>query len=213
MQEVLVTDTSVDQELALPGILTEVDSSIGLVIFAHGSGSSRLSSRNQMVARHLNQQRISTLLFDLLTEKESLNRSNVFDIELLTERLKLATSWARQQDQLKKLKIAYFGASTGAAAALSAAADLGSQIASVVSRGGRPDLAIPSLHKVTAPTLLLIGANDYEVITLNRLAAGHLKHCKTIIIPGATHLFDEPGTLEQVCQHASHWLVTHFSQE
>lgn len=201
MKEVVIEEKGVQ----LPGLLTLPEASAGLVIFAHGSGSSRLSPRNQLVAESLNGAGVGTLLFDLLTEEESLDRRNVFDIELLAERLEIATSWVRKQPATASLAIGYFGASTGAAAALVAAADLGEQILAVVSRGGRPDLAIPVLDKVTAPVLLLVGGFDYGVIELNETAAEHLRRCETIIVPGATHLFEEPGTLEQVCRHAAEW--------
>ncbi len=206
-------DVTVEGEgIQLPGLLTLPEKASGLVIFAHGSGSSRLSPRNQLVADSLNVKGISTLLFDLLTEKESRDRRNVFDIELLAERLKIATAWALKQSSLEALPFGYFGASTGAAAAaLVAAADLGRRISAVVSRGGRPDLAMPSLPKVIAPTLLLVGGYDYGVIELNAKAAVHLRHCETIIVPGATHLFEEPGTLEQVCSHAADWFTRYLS--
>lgn len=206
MKEVIIDEKGIQ----LPGLYKVPEKTSGLVIFAHGSGSSRLSPRNQLVADSLNRNGISTLLFDLLTEDESLDRRNVFDIELLAERLNIATAWARKQAAFIRLPIGYFGASTGAAAALVAAADLGPQISAVVSRGGRPDLAIPWLAKVTAPTLLLVGGLDYGVIELNREAASHLHHCELIIVPGATHLFEEPGTLERVCKHAADWFTKHL---
>jgi putative phosphoribosyl transferase len=206
MQEILIRQDA----LSLPGLLTLSADKRGLVIFAHGSGSSRLSPRNQFVADYLNRKGISTLLFDLLTPEESRDRANVFDIALLAARLTLATAWAQQQANIAQQAIGYFGASTGAAAALVAAADLGTQISAVVSRGGRPDLALPRLAEVTAPTLLLVGGFDGTVIELNRKAASHLAHCETVIIPGATHLFEEPGTLEQVCKHASAWFARYL---
>lgn len=209
MKEVIIEENGIQ----LPGLLRLLEKTQGLVIFAHGSGSSRLSPRNQLVADSLNKKGISTLLFDLLTEEEMLDRRNVFDIELLARRLKIATAWSQNQPALSPLPIGYFGASTGAAAALVAAADFGKQISAVVSRGGRPDLAIPSLAKVTAPTLLLVGGRDYDVIELNNKAATHLSYCETIIVPGATHLFEEPGTLEQVCNHAADWFTKYLSAE
>jgi putative phosphoribosyl transferase len=207
MREVLIEDST----LRLPGLLGFATASQGLVIFAHGSGSSRLSPRNQFVAQRLNEAGISTLLFDLLTPAETRDRSNVFDIPLLTGRLEIATRWAQHQAALKGQAIGYFGASTGAAAALVAAAHLGNQIAAVVSRGGRPDLALPWLSRVCAPTLLLIGGADTEVIALNAKAAAQLERSATIIIPGASHLFEEPGTLELVCTHAVAWFARHFA--
>lgn len=201
MKEIIIEES----DIRLPGLLTVPEESTGVVIFAHGSGSSRLSPRNQLVAENLNKAGIGTLLFDLLTEEESIDRRNVFDIELLAERLEIATAWVQKQPPLTTLSVGYFGASTGAAAALVAAAGLGQRIFAVVSRGGRPDLAIPWLEKVTAPVLLLVGGLDFGVIELNEEAAGHLHNCETVIIPGATHLFEEPGTLEEVCRHAGKW--------
>ena len=182
----------------------------GIVIFAHGSGSSRLSPRNSYVARALGAQGMATLLFDLLTEEESENRENVFDIELLAERLAIATRWARTAQSTRGLAIGYFGASTGAAAALVAAARDGS-IAAVVSRGGRPDLAGDALPSVKAPTLLIVGGDDVEVIHLNRQAYARMKCEREIaIVPGATHLFEEPGTLDQVVRLAAQWFSRHL---
>jgi putative phosphoribosyl transferase len=203
MQEIVITS----RNLQLRGLLGHVDGKRGIIIFAHGSGSSRLSSRNQYVASHLIKKGFVTLLFDLLTPEEERHRANVFDINLLAERLRLATSWAQERPAFEDMAVGYFGASTGAAAALTAAAELGEGIKAVVSRGGRPDLAMPSLARVTAPTLLLVGELDREVIELNRQAAARLAHSKTIIIPGATHLFEEPGTLDQVCVHAGKWFT------
>ncbi|MEK7839917.1 MAG: alpha/beta family hydrolase [Pseudomonadota bacterium] len=178
----------------------------GLVIFAHGSGSSRLSSRNRFVAEALRRAGLGTLLFDLLTETEDRDYERRFDIDLLTHRLLAATAWARHQPELKELMYGYFGASTGAAAALKAAAELGDTIDAVVSRGGRPDLAIESLARVTAPTLLIVGSRDEDVIELNRKAYARLTGVAELeIVPGATHLFEEPGTLEEVARLASGW--------
>jgi pimeloyl-ACP methyl ester carboxylesterase len=198
--------------LALDGIVgvSEHDP-VGLVIFAHGSGSSRLSPRNAHVARVLNAHRMATLLFDLLTEPESLDRANVFDIELLAQRLIIATRWAHAQEQFRSLPVGYFGASTGAAAALVAAvAD--PSIAAVVSRGGRPDLAGPALARVIAPTLLIVGGDDVEVLELNHQACARM-NCprEVVIVPGATHLFEEPGTLERVETLAAQWFERHFT--
>ncbi len=200
-------------ESALKAILAVPENPIGLVIFAHGSGSGRLSPRNNHVAAALQQQHIATLLIDLLTEAEEQNRSNVFDIALLARRLASAASWARQQPDLKDLPIGYFGASTGAAAAMAAAAaDLG--ITAIVSRGGRPDLAREALPLVRAPTLLLVGSLDGPVIGLNQQAFDALLAPKKIlVVPGAGHLFEEPGTLDQVITHASNWFSTQFARQ
>lgn len=183
-----------------------------LVIFAHGSGSSRLSPRNQQVATYLNNHGIGTLLFDLLTEDESENRNNVFDIPFLATRLIAATKWVRQQDFAKNVAIGYFGASTGGGAALWAAAELKNEISAVVSRGGRPDLAMKRLKEVTAPTLLIVGDQDRHVIPLNESCLPHLKNAKLNLITGATHLFEEPGTMEQVCKQASDWFLKNMTK-
>lgn len=183
----------------------------GLVLFAHGSGSGRLSPRNNYVARILRDKGVGTLLFDLLTEAEDRIYDNRFDIDLLTHRLLLATQWAGQQAGTRGLALGYFGASTGAAAALRAAAALGPGIGAVVSRGGRPDLALDDLARVQAPTLLIVGGNDTVVIELNRTAYRELCGEKELkIIPGATHLFEEPGTLEQVAAAAADWFRHHL---
>lgn len=180
----------------------------GLVIFAHGSGSSRHSVRNKYVASVLRAHGLSTLLLDLLTEDESEWTDKRFDIDLLAQRLTLAENWVKQQDETKQLAIGYFGSSTGAAAALQSAAELGNGIKAVVSRGGRPDLAKEHLPKVTAPTLLLVGGYDDGVIELNEQAYAILDCEKELtIIPGATHLFEEAGTLEQVAELAAQWFV------
>lgn len=197
--------------IELQGDLVIPDDAAGLVIFSHGSGSSRLSPRNRMVAEHLWKHRFATLLFDLLTEAEDLNHRNRFNIELLTGRLGAVTRWAKQQENLKDLPIGYFGASTGAASALCAAAALGSDIKTVVSRGGRPDLAMDHLAKVTAPTLLIVGGWDAEVAELNREALARIPAEKRLdIIPGATHLFEEPGKLEEVADLAEEWYRRHL---
>jgi len=183
----------------------------GIVLFAHGSGSSRLSVRNTYVAGVLRRHGIATLLFDLLTEAEDRVYDTRFNIDLLTLRLRLATVWVQQQPPLRQLGIGYFGASTGAAAALKAAAALGGVIQAVVSRGGRPDLAGADLSRVSTPTLLIVGGNDDLVIDLNRKALGKLHAEKGLkIIPGATHLFEEPGTLEQVAELAAGWFAQHL---
>jgi putative phosphoribosyl transferase len=184
----------------------------GIVLFAHGSGSGRLSPRNGYVAGALRRNGIATLLFDLLTEEEDRVYETRFDIRLLTHRLMLATGWVRQQAETRDLAIGYFGASTGAAAALEAAAALGPEIGAVVSRGGRPDLALDCLARVRAPTLLIVGGNDHVVIDLNRVAYRALRVEKDLqIVPGATHLFEEPGTLEQVASAAARWFRHHLA--
>jgi putative phosphoribosyl transferase len=182
----------------------------GLVLFAHGSGSSRLSPRNQSVARSLWSAGIGTLLFDLLTESESNDRRNVFDISLLADRLRATARWCRTQAEVADLAQGYFGASTGAGAALVAAAG-DREIRAVVSRGGRPDLAGDFLPKVTAPTLLIVGGDDQPVIELNEQALHRLTCVKSlVIVPGATHLFEEPGTLEEVSRLAAEWLMKYL---
>lgn len=190
---------------------------LGLVLFAHGSGSSRLSPRNRFVADVLYQHHIASLLVDLLTVEEEkideITRELRFNINLLAERLVKITHWIFQKPNIKSLPLAYFGASTGAAAALIAAAKIGPSITSVVSRGGRPDLASSFLSQVNSPSLLIIGELDTEVIELNQEAYA-LLHCQKQIkiIPGATHLFEEPGCLEQVAEVASKWFKTHFQK-
>jgi len=182
----------------------------GLVIFAHGSGSSRLSPRNRRVAEALNGAGFATLLFDLLTAGEELDRAKVFDIALLADRLLAVTRWARGEADTAGLPISYFGASTGAAAALRAAARSGAGIRAVVSRGGRPDRAADSLEDVVSPTLLIVGGADWQVLELNELAAGLLRcEHEVAIVPGASHLFEEPGALERVAGLAVEWLVRH----
>jgi putative phosphoribosyl transferase len=185
----------------------------GVVIFAHGSGSSRHSPRNRHVADVLNRAGLATLLLDLLTADEELDRRNVFDVELLARRLLDASRWTRSQPELAALPIGYFGASTGAAAALWAAADSGDDIAAVVCRGGRPDLAWPLLGDVTVPTLLIVGGRDPVVLDLNRQARAQMHDAPSelAIVPGATHLFEEPGTLDQVAQLATAWFARHLS--
>lgn len=195
----------------LEGVLALPARAQGLVVFAHGSGSSRLSPRNNFVARVLREAGIGTLLLDLLTEEEDTVYATRFDIELLTERLLLVTSWLRGQPQTQHLALGYFGASTGAAAALKAAASVGAGIAAVVSRGGRPDLAEQALAQVHAPTLLLVGGNDEMVLRLNRQALAQLPATKElVVIPGATHLFEEPGTLKEVARLATAWFQRFF---
>ena len=191
----------------LPGELTLPTQAKGIVLFAHGSGSSRLSTRNVYVARMLQQAGVGTLLFDLLTPAEDLTYATRFDIALLTSRLLAATEWVRRESPASNLSVGYFGASTGAAAALAAAAELGPRVSAVVSRGGRPDLAGEDvLPRVSAATLLIVGGLDTEVIALNREAYARLTCEKALqIVAGATHLFEEPGTLEEVAAHACEW--------
>jgi putative phosphoribosyl transferase len=190
----------------LPGRLAFPQRPHGLVLFAHGSGSGRLSPRNVEVAQALEQSGFATLLFDLLTATEGSDRERVFDIPLLGQRLSEATEWARQQPPTKELPFGYFGASTGAAAALVAAAERGSEIAAVVSRGGRPDLAGESLARVVSPTLLIVGGEDPVVIDLNRRAQAALRAPnELVIVPGAGHLFEEPGTMQAVIELARGW--------
>ncbi len=196
----------------VPGDLTIPENPRGMVAFAHGSGSSRLSPRNRQVAQALNGDGFATLLFDLLTPEEELDRGNVFDIPLLGRRLAAATGWLRRQPETRELALGYFGASTGAAAALIAAADLGHEVSAVVSRGGRPDLAGPRLHEVRAPTLLIVGGLDAQVLELNRLAQRQLRCPNDLeVVTGATHLFEEPGTLEAVAHLASDWFARHLT--
>lgn len=200
-------------QVQLAGELVLPENPKGIVLFAHGSGSSRFSPRNTYVASFLHQNGIGTLLFDLLTREEDQTYATRFDIPLLTQRLLAATQWLRQQPATQHCKLGYFGASTGAAAALQAAAELPDSVSAVVSRGGRPDLAGErALLSVRAPTLLLVGGEDGIVIELND-AAHTLLQCekKLVIVPGATHLFEEPGTLEQVALAAADWLVRHLA--
>jgi dienelactone hydrolase len=193
------------QEVKLKGELIIPVKATAIIIFSHGSGSSRLSSRNQMVAKYLHQKNFGTLLFDLLTEAEDTNYQNRFDIELLTSRLIDASEWLLQQPVAKDCRFGYFGASTGAASALRAASYL-LQIVAVVSRGGRPDLAIDRLANVNAATLLIVGAMDYDVLRLNRQAYTQLNCEKKLeIVEGATHLFEEPGKMEKVSMLAADW--------
>jgi putative phosphoribosyl transferase len=189
-----------------------------LVLFAHGSGSSRHSPRNQFVARALNDAGLATLLFDLLTQEEETidtqTRELRFNIHLLAERLDHATKWAKQQEETGDFRIGYFGSSTGGAAALVAAADNPRDVGAVVSRGGRPDLAGEALPKVQAPTLLIVGGDDDIVIELNEQARDKMRcEVKLEIIPGATHLFEEPGTLEKVATLASDWFAKHIGSD
>lgn len=182
-----------------------------IVVFSHGSGSSRFSSRNRQVARYLQEKNIGTLLFDLLTEEEDEDYSNRFDITLLSKRLAGATEWLEGLPAAKECRIGYFGASTGAASALRAAAYL-PQIGAVVSRGGRPDLAIDVLPRVQAPTLLIVGSLDHEVVEMNKEAYAKLQCEKRLeLVEGATHLFEEPGKMEIVSELAAHWFEKHLA--
>lgn len=195
----------------LEGVLSIPTEAKGIVIFAHGSGSSRLSPRNNFVAQVLRNSGFGTLLFDLLTKEEDELYENRFNIALLAKRLKIATEWLTLQKQAKNMAIGYFGASTGVAAALEAAADFHIQIGAIVSRGGRPDLAEQALGRVKAPTLLIVGGNDDVVLQLNREALRFIKAKNELcIIPGATHLFEEPGALEEVARLASNWFAEHL---
>ncbi len=195
---------------ALDGILGLPSQAGSIVLFAHGSGSGRLSPRNTFVARYLQERRLATLLLDLLMPEEADDRRKVFDIDLLADRLLLAKHWLEQEAHTAALGLGYFGASTGAGAALQAAAREPSNVRAVVSRGGRPDLAEPFLPAVTAPTLLIVGGDDEPVIEMNRAAYARLACEKQlVIVPGATHLFEEPGTLEQVAEHAASWFLAH----
>lgn len=209
-------------EIAIPleskkliGDLTTFSSMRALIIFAHGSGSSRKSPRNRQVARYLNEKGVGTLLFDLLTDEEAEDRRNVFDIEFLSDRLVAVTKWLRNQPSLKNIPFGFFGASTGAGAALRAASLLEGRdsVYAIVSRGGRPDLAGRSLKFVSAPTLLLVGGEDFGVIELNQKAQEALENCELSIVPGATHLFEEPGALEEVERQAADWFLEHLQPD
>jgi pimeloyl-ACP methyl ester carboxylesterase len=198
--------------VALPGELRLPPSAGSVVVFAHGSGSSRLSPRNIQVARRLNDAGLGTLLFDLLTEGEALDRANVFNVSLLARRLRAARQRLREEPETESLPVGYFGASTGAAAALWAAAEYGADVRAIVSRGGRPDLAGSRLELVRAPTLLIVGGGDEVVLELNERALTHLRACEheLAVVPGATHLFEEPGALERVAELASDWFTRHL---
>jgi putative phosphoribosyl transferase len=205
------------RDALLEGTLVVPERCTGIVLFAHGSGSSRRSPRNRYVAEVLQSQEITTLLFDLLTRAEEsvdeLTGELRFDIQFLAERLIGATNWVMQRPDLQRFKIGYFGASTGAGAALVAASRLPGVVSAVVSRGGRPDLAGDALRSVVAPTLLIVGGNDEPVIGMNQTALAKLKcpEKKLVIIPGATHLFEEPGTLEEVARIAAVWFTQYLA--
>lgn len=198
--------------IVLEGTLCVPAAATSVVLFAHGSGSSRMSPRNTEVAAGLQGRGIATLLFDLLTEEEAVDRRNVFNIALLSERLVMAHDWLDEaRPELAELPKGYFGASTGAAAALVAAAEKAGKVAAIVSRGGRPDLAAPRLGEVTAATLLIVGGRDPQVVDLNRRAFDELRCEKALeIVAGATHLFEEPGALQAVTQKASDWFADHL---
>ena len=201
-------------EPGLPGELALPARPLGVVVFAHGSGSSRLSPRNRFVADALHSHRLGTLLFDLLGEAEAADPRNVFDVALLGSRVRSALDWLDQRKLLAGLQVGVFGASTGAAAALHAAAEHPRRIGAVVSRGGRPDLAGARLGEVDAPTLLVVGSLDKEVLNLNRAALRSMHCCKRLeVVPGASHLFEEPGTLDAAAHLAGAWFETHLKQQ
>ncbi|HEY3016025.1 MAG TPA: alpha/beta family hydrolase [Nocardioides sp.] len=215
MTLIRAVDLPVDHAM-VQGDLVVPEGSHAVVVFAHGSGSGRHSPRNRQVAQHLQQDGLGTLLLDLLTEsEESVDARTAhlrFDIDLLAERLVRAVAWLDQQNDLRRPALGFFGASTGAAAALVAAAHLGDRIGAVVSRGGRPDLAGDALPRVSAPTLLIVGGHDQIVVGLNRQAQARL-HCEHgfEVVPGATHLFEEPGALERVATLAADWFIRHLT--
>jgi fermentation-respiration switch protein FrsA (DUF1100 family) len=197
--------------IGIAGTLAIPAKARSLVVFAHGSGSSRFSPRNRAVAEALNERGIATLLMDLLTPEEEADRANVFDIHLLAGRLIDAVRWLGDEEETRGLALGFFGASTGAAAALLAAAQLGARVGAIVSRGGRPDLAGEALDRTVTPTLFIVGGADFGVIELNEDAYGRLKGPKALaIVPGATHLFPEPGALEAVIEHAAAWFKTYL---
>lgn len=198
--------------IILQGDLAVPKNAMGMVIFSHGSGSSRLSPRNSYVAKVIQKKGLATLLFDLLTEDEDRIYANRFNIDLLTMRLIDVTQFIQQRKETENLPIGYFGASTGAASALRAAAHFENDIKALVSRGGRPDLALNDLYKVTTPTLLIVGGRDGVVIELNQQAYEKLQCKKKLeIVPEATHLFEEPGKLEEVARLSADWFATHLS--
>ncbi|AYA37342.1 alpha/beta hydrolase [Hymenobacter oligotrophus] len=216
MNSSVVTPTTTAVRLELPqatllGDLTVPARASGIVVFSHGSGSSRLSSRNRFVAQRLQKAGFATLLFDLLTPEEDQHFEARFDIDLLTRRLLGATSWVRREQRLHDLRLGFFGASTGAASAMRAAAELGSQVHAVISRGGRPDLVLPALHRVSAPSLLIVGGQDWPVIGLNEQAMDALGGpCQMRVVQGAGHLFEEPGALEEVADLAVNWCTRYL---
>lgn len=210
--DVLARNEEIEVDVAdarLSGHLTVPREGAPIVVFVHGSGSSRHSPRNRYVAAELNAAGLGTLLFDLLTPGEEADRANVFDVPLLASRLRDVTSWLRRETAVGDARFGYFGASTGAAAALWAAAETDADVEAIVSRGGRPDLAVPRLARVRAPTLLIVGGRDDIVLALNREAQAALV-CQNelVIVPGATHLFEEPGALEAVAERAREWFLS-----
>jgi dienelactone hydrolase len=205
VREITIPPLDLEGTICLP---TQAEA---FVVFAHGSGSSRFSPRNKLVADALNTRGVGTLLFDLLTPDEEADRANVFDVHLLAQRLKATVAWLDRHPEIARLPLGMFGASTGAAAAFVAASELGDRIGAIVSRGGRPDLAGAALNKVRAPALLIVGGSDIDVIKLNKQALTRLAGPKAlVIVPGATHLFPEPGALEAVIERASHWFEHHL---
>lgn len=207
----VIADTVSIGPLGLPGTLVLPPAALGLVLFVHGSGSSRTSPRNRAVAQALQRGRCATLLFDLLNEAEAASRENVFDIEMLAQRVVQAIDWLRARADTQRLRLGLFGASTGAAAALVASSQRARDVAGLVSRGGRPDLAGAALADVRAPTLLIVGGLDAEVLQLNRQAMARLKCEKRLeVVPRATHLFAEAGALETVAALARDWFTRHF---
>ncbi|AHM57194.1 putative phosphoribosyl transferase [Peptoclostridium acidaminophilum DSM 3953] len=203
-----------DGNVMLPGILEIPPGAVGIVIFAHGSGSSRFSPRNTYVAQVLRKHGLGTLLMDLMTPQEDRDYDRRFDIALLTRRLLAATKWIKEQENTRGFSIGYFGASTGAAAAVEAAAALGDEIGAVVSRGGRPDMALPYLDRVKSPTLLIVGGHDYTVVELNEKAYEKITAVKELkIVPRAGHLFEERGALESVAELASAWFEKYLVEK
>lgn len=208
VREIVIPPMGLEGRLAIPA------EAVGVVAFAHGSGSSRFSPRNNYVAEALEDAGLATLLFDLLTDDEARDRANVFNIPLLAERLIMAADWLGHDTQTEPLPLGYFGASTGAAAALVAAGRAPGRVAAVVSRGGRPDLAGLTLGDVRTPTLLIVGGDDSQVLELNRAALAELTCEKELaIVPGATHLFEEAGALDQVIHLARGWFLKHLSRQ
>lgn len=206
--EIPLTSVTLKGDLVIP------ENATGIVVFSHGSGSSRFSRRNKIVAESMQNQNIGTLMFNMLTEEENQVYENRFNIDLLVSRLIETTEWLMSYDEVKGLPIGYFGASTGAAAALRAAGYFGDTIKAVVSRGGRPDLALSALHQVTSPTLLIVGGMDVPVIEMNKMAFDELRSVKEMkIVPGASHLFEEPGKLMEVADLATNWYKRHLAAE
>ncbi|BBG65842.1 phosphoribosyl transferase domain protein [Hydrogenimonas sp.] len=201
-------------QVSVGGFLAVPEGAESIVLFAHGSGSSRFSSRNNYVASVLHEAGIATLLFDLLTESEEHDRRDIFDIDLLASRLVMATDWIASRDDTSGFKLGYFGASTGSAAALKASVITEHEVYAIVSRGGRPDMALDVIERVKAPTLLIVGGNDSGVIELNEAAYERLRcEKRLVLIPGATHLFEEPGALEKVSVIAKEWFVEHLERD